>query len=225
MIDFRFYLVTDRTQCAPRSLASVVHDACVTGVRAVQLREKDLSETDLITSATRLLDVMRPKGAKLLVNVGRFVDDDTALLLAASPGVDGFHLPDDVNLLKAFRQLFPGHLLGASAHSPDRVREARDAGADDLLALSDRLMQAHAPAAVVLGARDDGRVHLVVNLDRSLIERGLDAVAVVREAASLVGGGGGGRPTMARAGGKDPEKLPEALAVAERALLDALGSG
>ena len=102
------------------------------------------------------------------------------------------------------------------------VVEARDAGADDLLAMSDRLMQAHAPAAVVLGAREDGRVHLVVNLDRSLPERGIDAVAVVRQAASLVGGGGGGRPTMARAGGKDPDKLPEALAVAERALLEAL---
>jgi thiamine-phosphate pyrophosphorylase len=130
MIDFRFYLVTDRTRCAPRSLASVVHDACVSGVRAVQLREKDLSETDLITSATRLMDVMRPRGAKLLVNVGRFVDDDTAMLVAASPGVDGFHVPDDIELLVRFRDLFPSLLLGASTHSPDGVRAARDAGAD-----------------------------------------------------------------------------------------------
>jgi alanyl-tRNA synthetase len=44
----------------------------------------------------------------------------------------------------------------------------------------------------------------------------------VREAAALVGGGGGGRPTMAQAGGRDPEKLPEALARAERTLLEAL---
>ena len=103
------------------------------------------------------------------------------------------------------------------------VVEASGATADELLALSDRFMQQHAPAAVVVGAREDGRVHLVVNLDRSLEERGLDAVKVVREAASLVGGGGGGRPTMARAGGRDPEKLPDALAAAERLLLDALG--
>ena len=67
-------------------------------------------------------------------------------------------------------------------------------------------MQENVPAAVVLGAREDGRVHLVVNIDRSLEERGLDAVKVVREAAALVGGGGGGRPTMARAGGRDPEQ-------------------
>lgn len=130
MIDFRFYLVTDRMQCAPKSLASVVHDAVVTGVHAVQLREKDLPETDLVTSATRLLDVMQPKGAKLLVNVSPFVEDDTAMLLAASPGVDGFHVPDDVKLLAHFRSIFPTHVLGASAHSPDGVRAARDAGAD-----------------------------------------------------------------------------------------------
>jgi alanyl-tRNA synthetase len=102
------------------------------------------------------------------------------------------------------------------------VVEARSASADDLLALSDRLLQASQPAAVVLGARDNGRAHLVVNLDRSLEERGLDAVKVVRAAAALIGGGGGGRATMARAGGKDPERLSEALAVAERALVEAL---
>ena len=93
---------------------------------------------------------------------------------------------------------------------------------DDMLQLSDRLMQQNAPAAVVLGSRADGRVHLLVNLDRSLEQRGLDAVKVVREAAALVGGGGGGRATMAQAGGRDPDKLPAALAQAERALLDAL---
>jgi alanyl-tRNA synthetase len=102
------------------------------------------------------------------------------------------------------------------------VVHAQEATAEDLLELSDKLMQANAPAAVVLGAQEDGRVHLVVNLDRSLPERGLDAVALVREAAALVGGGGGGRPDMARAGGKDPDKLPDALAAAEQALLAAL---
>jgi alanyl-tRNA synthetase len=103
------------------------------------------------------------------------------------------------------------------------VMELGESTPDDMLALSDRLKQQHAPAAVVLGAREDGRVHLVVNLDRSLEDRGLDAVQLVREAAALMGGGGGGRPTMARAGGRDPEKLPEALAQAEKALLEALG--
>jgi alanyl-tRNA synthetase len=45
---------------------------------------------------------------------------------------------------------------------------------------------------------------------------------VIREAAAEVGGGGGGRATMARAGGKNPEKLDDALAKAEEALRRAL---
>ena len=44
--------------------------------------------------------------------------------------------------------------------------------------------------------------------------RSVSAGDVVKEIAPIVGGGGGGRPTMARAGGKDPEKLPDALAEA-----------
>jgi alanyl-tRNA synthetase len=90
-----------------------------------------------------------------------------------------------------------------------------------LLAESDRIKQERAPAAVVLGSAEDGRVHLVANFDRSLEGR-LDAVEVIRAAAAEVGGGGGGRPTMARAGGRDPEKLGDALAKAEEALRSAL---
>ena len=94
--------------------------------------------------------------------------------------------------------------------------------AETLLAVSDQLKQKNAPAAIVVGAVEDGRVHLVCNFDKTLEKRGLDAVAIVRAAAALVGGGGGGRPGMARAGGKDPEKLPDALQAAAEAILAAL---
>jgi alanyl-tRNA synthetase len=101
------------------------------------------------------------------------------------------------------------------------VGQAAGVDAEALLEESDRIKQAKAPAAVVLGGTEDGRVHLVANFDRSLEGR-LDAVAVIKEAAAEVGGGGGGRPTMARAGGRDPEKLGDALAKAEEALRRAL---
>jgi len=45
-----------------------------------------------------------------------------------------------------------------------------------------------------------------------LVKRGVHAGTIVREAAGVVGGGGGGQPHMARAGGKNPAKLEEALA-------------
>jgi alanyl-tRNA synthetase len=92
---------------------------------------------------------------------------------------------------------------------------------DALLELSDRIKQRHAPAAVVLGAAADGKVALVANFDQTVAER-ISASDVIRGAAPLVGGGGGGRPTMARAGGKDAERLPDALAEAERLIRAAL---
>jgi alanyl-tRNA synthetase len=99
------------------------------------------------------------------------------------------------------------------------VQEVAGLDADALLDLSDRFKQRHAPAAVVLGAGEDGNVHLVANFDDSVAAR-VSASDVIRAAASLVGGGG--RPTMARAGGKQPEKLGEALAEAERLIVAAL---
>jgi alanyl-tRNA synthetase len=101
------------------------------------------------------------------------------------------------------------------------VQSVEGLDADALLDLSDRFKQRHAPAAVVLGSSENGNVHLVANFDAGVAER-VSASDVVRQAAALVGGGGGGRPTMARAGGKDPQKLPEALAEAERLIVAAL---
>ena len=56
----------------------------------------------------------------------------------------------------------------------------------------------------------------------ALVERGVRAGELVRLAAAAVGGGGGGRDTIARAGGRDPDGLPEALRVAREAIEAAL---
>ena len=65
-------------------------------------------------------------------------------------------------------------------------------------------------------------MHLVANFAPSVVERGLLAGDVVKIAAEVVGGGGGGRDTLAQAGGRDPAKLPEALAAARVAIERAL---
>jgi alanyl-tRNA synthetase len=103
------------------------------------------------------------------------------------------------------------------------AQEVQGLDADALLDLSDRFKQRNAPAAVVLGSVEDGRVHLVFNFDQTVADR-VSASDVAKAAAAVVGGGGGGRPTMARAGGTDPAKLPEALAEAERLVVGALTS-
>jgi alanyl-tRNA synthetase len=77
-------------------------------------------------------------------------------------------------------------------------------------------------SAVVLGGSGDGKVALVVLASKGAVERGISAADVVREAAPIVGGGGGGRDDMAQAGGRDPEKLDEALSAARAAIEQAL---
>jgi alanyl-tRNA synthetase len=99
---------------------------------------------------------------------------------------------------------------------------AQDAKA--LLDLSDAVRQKLGDSAVVLGSAVDGRAHLVANFAPSAVERGLKAGEVVRAAAEVVGGGGGGRDTMAQAGGREPDKLAEALATARLEIEKALGA-
>ena len=91
---------------------------------------------------------------------------------------------------------------------------------DSLLALSDRLKGKLGPSAVVVGAPDgSGGVQIVANLTPEAVAAGLSAADVIRAVGPTVGGGGGGKPSMARAGGKDPAGLEEALASARTLLL------
>ncbi len=127
------------------------------------------------------------------------------------------------------------HLLGEEAER--LVSEAADANgialvasraplADQkqLLELANRVQsKLGGEAAVALGGAEGSKVALVVLVSKGAVERGLSAAAAVREAAPIVGGGGGGRDDMAQAGGKDPDRLDEALAVARAALEKAAG--
>ena len=83
---------------------------------------------------------------------------------------------------------------------PDRLREMADW-------FRDRVKS----GVAVLGTVKDGKPLIVAAVTEDLIGRGLKAGDIVREVAKVVGGGGGGRADMAQAGGRNPEKLAEAL--------------
>ncbi len=101
------------------------------------------------------------------------------------------------------------------------VVEAADGKA--LLELLDGVKGRLGTAAILLGAAADGRVHLVASVAPEVVARGVKAGALVKEAAAIVGGGGGGRDTIAQAGGRDPERLPEALEAGRAAIAAVLG--
>jgi alanyl-tRNA synthetase len=102
------------------------------------------------------------------------------------------------------------------------LAEVPDADEKALLAAMDRLKGKLGDAAIVLAAPGDGKVSFVASVAPALVERGVKAGDVVKAAARVTGGGGGGRDTMARAGGRDPSKVGEALAAARRAIEAAL---
>ena len=64
---------------------------------------------------------------------------------------------------------------------------------------------------LVLGAVNDGKPMLAVMLGDDIVSKGIDAGAVVREAAKLMQGGGGGQKFFATAGGKNPDGLQAAI--------------
>ena len=78
--------------------------------------------------------------------------------------------------------------------------------------------------AVLLAAASEGKVQLVAGFSKDLIDRGLHAGNWLKEVAPVVGGGGGGRPDLAQAGGKSPEKIPAALEKAHEAIRSRLES-
>jgi alanyl-tRNA synthetase len=96
-----------------------------------------------------------------------------------------------------------------------------DIDGDSLRDLADKLRDRIIDGVVVLGSNYAGKVQLVAMASKNALSKGVHCGKIVKEIASITGGGGGGRPDMAQAGGKLPEKLNEAISQVEH-ILDTL---
>jgi alanyl-tRNA synthetase len=92
------------------------------------------------------------------------------------------------------------------------VSNLGDANADLLRAVVNALKPKLTSGIVVLGGVAEGKVSLICLVTPDLVKEGKNAGKIVGELAKICGGGGGGKPDLAQAGGKQPEKLAEALA-------------
>ncbi|WP_066173526.1 alanine--tRNA ligase [Bacillus marinisedimentorum] len=110
------------------------------------------------------------------------------------------------NLTAEVKEVNGVHLLAKKVNVQDM---------NNLRNMVDELKTKLGSAVVILGTSNDGKVNLSAGVTKDLVEKGYHAGKLVKEVASRCGGGGGGRPDMAQAGGKNPEKLEEALAYAE----------
>lgn len=123
MVDFRFYLIGDRTLCAGRSLASALRQACRAGVRAVQIREKDLKTRDLLALTREVQAELGSLRPVLMVN--------GSLEVAAACGAQGVHLPESGMSVREVREALPADvLIGRSTHGTESARAAEAEGAD-----------------------------------------------------------------------------------------------
>jgi len=71
---------------------------------------------------------------------------------------------------------------------------------------------------VVLGSVIEGKVQFIAMASKGAVAKGAHCGKIIKEIASIAGGGGGGRPDMAQAGGKLPEKIDEAIDKVEEIL-------
>lgn len=122
MIDFSLYLITDRNQTAGRPLLDVVEAALEGGVRAVQLREKDLPPAELYELAWEMRALTGRYDARLLINERI----DIALAVEA----DGVQLGVTSMPVTAARRIAPDLLIGYSSHSVGEAMAALAKGAD-----------------------------------------------------------------------------------------------
>jgi alanyl-tRNA synthetase len=192
------------------SAANVRRIEALTGPAAVAL----LREHDRVLGEVAATLRARPEQVAELVKAREQERKKLEKALKDGPGAPGGGEAIDFDELSSHVVAVAGApVLSAIVELPD---------AKALLDLADRLKGRHADTAIVLGTAVDGRAHLLVSVPQGLIARGVKAGAVVKAAAAAVGGGGGGRDTLAQAGGREPEKLAEALAVASETIAAAL---
>lgn len=122
-VPFDLYLVTDRNKTRGRPLLEVIQKALDAGVKAIQLRERDLPTRELLSLAEQVRALTDRAGATLLIN-DRV---DVCLMI----GAEGVHLRADHLPIPVVRRLLgPERLIGVSCHSVEEVWEAEKEGAD-----------------------------------------------------------------------------------------------
>jgi thiamine-phosphate pyrophosphorylase len=121
--DFDLYLVTDRSQTLGRDLLWVLERALDGGIKAIQLREKDLGGKELFLLAEAARKLTYRYRAALFIN--------DRIDVALATGADGVHLGRESFPIPRARELVGAQkIIGVSTHSIAEVQEAEEQGAD-----------------------------------------------------------------------------------------------
>lgn len=121
----------------------------------------------------------------------------------------------DVDSILASAEDMAGIPVVAAAAQTDSMDSLRD--------LADTIMDKIGHGVVLLGTANGAKVNFVCKVAKADTKKGLHAGKIIKAAAQAAGGNGGGRPDMAQAGGKEPEKIADALTAGKEAVRELLG--
>ncbi|MFA7692877.1 MAG: alanine--tRNA ligase [Candidatus Hydrogenedentales bacterium] len=173
-------------------------------IEAIQEHERQLSaSTQLLSTRPDQLE----DRIKMLLADNKRLDREVAKWKQQAATGGGTDLMNQVQDIKGVKAL---------------VLHVKEMDAKSLRALLDQSRDKLGSGVVVLGSDCDGKVALAAGVTKDLTNR-ISAGKIVAQLAPLVGGGGGGRPDMAQAGGKDVEKLPDAMKQAPEIIAALLG--
>jgi thiamine-phosphate pyrophosphorylase len=124
-IDFRFIVITDRLKLRTGTLEKIIEQCCISGVRAVQLREKDLNAYELLNLAFDLRKITKKYSSYLIIN-----DRLDIVLLSKA---DGLHSPRNGISCKDVKKINNKLLSGTSVHSLEQAVQAEKSGFDYIM--------------------------------------------------------------------------------------------
>ena len=188
----------------------VSESAISAGVRRIEAIAGSVAEEAGYKVEETLKEIQKTVGSPVLLQAIRKMMDDNADLRKE---IEGFRA-EKAKLVAAEI----GKLLGDKRVVSKIVDMPVEMVKDAVYALR----TANPDVAIVLGSREGGKPQLAVAVGDNLVKAGVKAGDVVRTAAKEMQGGGGGQPFYATAGGKNPEGLEKAIAVAEELILSAV---
>ncbi|WP_217586796.1 alanine--tRNA ligase [Lentibacillus saliphilus] len=161
------------------------------------------AKLDVLDSAAKLLktrDDNVTERIEVLFNDMKTLEKEVASLSGKLSHMEAQSILDDIQTISGVQLL---------------TQKVNVKNMNQLRSMLDELKQKLSSGVILLAAENDGKVQLAAGVSDDLIQRGLHAGQLIKQAATICGGGGGGRPDMAQAGGKQPEKIAEALQSAQ----------
>ncbi len=185
---------------------------------------KILSESGVAAGVRRIEAITGSKSIKYVEDINSLIKDIASTLKCSEKDIINKLQTQLVELKDKEKEiiLLKGKLASSSVDEIlNSVKEVKgvkvisgtvkDINGDALRDLADKLRDKLVEGVVVLGSNANGKVQFVAMASKSAIDKGVHCGKIIKEVAKIAGGGGGGRPDMAEAGGKLPEKLNDAM--------------